>query len=245
MKCRTKAMTISLVLHGTAISLVFALSSSLARQDKPIVIDFTLVEPCAPLAHPINAPQKKAETPIVAKTIPLPTPQKQKSIPQEQRTAPPAPASEPEGTVPVFAKPKESLMPPKQAPSSATNSVPGGTGAGGTGTAGTSLTTGTTTGDSAEQLSNKYRAENFAYIKKIIEKNLSYPPRAQRMGWTGRVVVSFNVAKNGHVLDIRVVKGTGYELLDSNLVETIRKVEPFPRPPIPVTLSIPIVYEIR
>jgi protein TonB len=65
------------------------------------------------------------------------------------------------------------------------------------------------------------------------------------MGWTGRVVVSFDVAKNGHVVAIRIVKSTGYALLDSNLIETIRKVEPFPRPPISVTLIIPFNYEIR
>jgi protein TonB len=227
-------MTISLVLHGVAISLVFALSSSMAKQDKPIVIDFTLVEPSAPPAPPTNAPQKKTETPIIAKSIPLPTPPKHK-------TAPPAPASEPEGTVPVFAKPREALPPPpEQASSVTTNSVPGGTG-----TSGSSMTAGSGTGDSAEQLSNKYRAEHFAYIKKIIEKNLSYPRRAQRMGWTGRVVVSFDVSMNGHVLDIRIIKSTGHELLDSNLVETIRKVEPFPRPPVSVTLNMPITYELR
>jgi len=234
MNCRTKAMTISLVLHGVAISLVFALSSSLAKQDKPIVIDFTLVEPSAPPAPPTNAPQKKTETQIIAKTIPLPTPPKHK-------TAPPAPASEPEGPVPVFAKQREALPPPpEQTSSSEGNSVPGGTG-----TAGSSRTAGSGTGDSAEQLSNKYRAEHFAYIKKIIEENLSYPRRAQRMGWTGRVVVSFDVLKNGHVRDIRIIKSTGHELLDSNLVETIRKMEPFPRPPVSVTLNMPITYELR
>lgn len=227
-------MTISLLLHGVVISLVFALSSSLAKQDKPIVIDFTLMEPSAPPAPPTKAPQKKMETPIIAKTIPQPTPPKHK-------TAPPAPASEPEGTVPIFAKPRESLPPPpEQTPSSTGNSVPGGTG-----TAGTSRTTGKSTGDATEQLSNKYRAENFAYIKKIIEENLSYPRRAERMGWTGRVVVSFDVSKNGHVRDIRIVKSSGYEILDSNLVETIQKVEPFPRPPISVTLNMPIIYQLR
>jgi len=234
MNCRTKAMTISLVLHGVAISLAFALSSSLAGQDKPIVIDFTLVEPSAPPAPPTTAPQKKTETPIIAKTIPQPTPPKQK-------TTPPALALEPEGPVPVFAEPKEALLPsPEQNSSPKVNSVPGGTGI-----AGTSRTTGVGTGDSTEQLSNKYRAENFAYIKKIIEKNLSYPRRAQRMGWTGRVVVSFDVLKNGHVRDIRIIKSTGYDLLDSNLVETIQKVEPFPKPPLSVTLNMPIIYELR
>lgn len=227
-------MTISLALHGVAISLVFALSSSLAKEDKPIVIDFTLVDPSAPPAPPTNAPQKMTETPIIAKTIPRPTP-------PEHKIAPPAPATEPEGTVPVFAKPRETLLPPpEQTSSTAVNSVPGGTGI-----AGTSRTTGVGTGDSTEQLSNKYRAENFAYIKKIIEKNLTYPRRAQRMGWTGRVVVSFDVLKNGHVRDIRIIKSTGYDLLDSNLVETIQKVEPFPKPPLSVTLNIPIIYELK
>jgi protein TonB len=234
MNCRTKAMTISLSLHGAAIFLVFALSSSLAQQDKPIVIDFTVVEPSGPPAPPSEIPKKKAETPVIAKVHPVP-------VQPKQKTAPPQPATEAMGTVPVFAKPRESLpAPAEQASSTAPNGVPGGTG-----TAVASLTGNSGTGNSAEQLSSKYRAEHFAYIKKIIEENLSYPRRAQRMGWTGRVVVSFDVSKNGHVLDIRIVKSTGYELLDSNLVETIRKVEPFPRPPVSVTLNIPITYELR
>jgi len=235
MNCRTKAMTISLLLHGAALSLVFALSSSLAKQDNPVVIDFTLVEPSAPAAPPAKAPQKKAETPIIAKATPQPKPVKQK-------VTPPAPAVEPEGPVPIVAKPREPVpSPPAQtSPATATNSVPGGTG-----TTGTSRTAGNSAGGTAEQLSNRYRSENFAYIKKIIEENLSYPPRAQRMGWMGRVVVSFDVSKNGHVQEIRIVKSSGYEVLDANLVETIRKVEPFPRPPISVTLNVPITYELR
>ncbi|MGA7827698.1 MAG: energy transducer TonB [Geobacteraceae bacterium] len=243
MNCRTKAMTISLVLHGAVISLVFALSSSLADQDKPpIVIDFTLVEPSAPPAPPNNTPPKKEDKPTIAKPIPRPIPHpKPQPTPPKQKISPPEPATEPEGIVPIVAKPKKAPpAPPEQAPVTTANST-----AGGTGTAGTARSVGASRGDSTEQLSNKYRAENFAYIKKIIEQNLSYPRRAQRMGWTGRVVVSFDVAKNGHVNEIRILKSTGYELLDSNLVETIRKVEPFPRPPISVTLNIPFVYELR
>jgi protein TonB len=227
-------MIISLGLHGTAIFLVFALSSSLAQQNKPVVIDFSLIEPSGPPAPPSNAPQKKDEKPVIAKAVPVPSPPKHKS-------APPQPASEPEGTIPVAAAPRASLpAAPEQSSSAATNGVPGGTG-----TPGSSQSAGNGTGDSAEKLASKYRAEHFAYIKKIIERNLAYPQRAQRMGWSGRVVVSFDVAKNGHVVDIRVVKSTGHELLDTNLIETIRKVEPFPSPPISVTLNIPFIYEIR
>lgn len=238
MNCRTKAMTISLLLHGAALSLVFALSSSLARQDNPTVIDFTVIEPNAPPAPPANNPPKKADAPAIVKPHPQPAAPRQK-------ITPPAPAFEPEGQVAIVAKPQESLpsLPVQATSTMVASSNPAGGGA--PGTAGKSRSAGLIHGDNAEQLSNRYRAENFAYIKKIIEENLAYPQRAQRMGWAGRVVVSFDVAQNGHVREIRIVKSTGYEVLDENLVQTIRKVEPFPRPPISVTLNIPFVYELR
>ncbi|MRR06895.1 MAG: TonB family protein, partial [Deltaproteobacteria bacterium] len=146
-------------------------------------------------------------------------------------------------------------LPAKQSSSATTTSLNGGSGTtgfnqtgenSGSGTTGINQTGGNSgTGDSGEKLAGKYRAEHFAYIKRIIEQNITYPKRAQRMGWTGRVVVSFDVLKNGHVQDIRIVKSSGYELLDSNLVETIRKTGPFPRPPVSVTLKMPITYELR
>jgi protein TonB len=244
-----KAMILSLGLHGTVIFLVFALSSSLAQQDKPIVIDFNFVEPSDPPTPPTASPQKEANSPVIAKAIPFPYPPK-------QRSAPPKAASKPENMPPVIPNPGESVPAPSEQSSSATattmNGGSGTTGANqtggnsGSGTTGSNQTGGNSgTGDSDEKLSSKYRAEHFAYIKHLIEQNISYPQRAQRMGWTGRVVVSFDVARNGHVVTIRIVKSTGYALLDSNLIETIRKVEPFPRPPISVTLIIPFTYEIR
>lgn len=235
MNCRTKAMTISLLLHGAALSLVFALSSSLAKQEKPIVIDFTVIEPSSPAAQPAKTPQKKMETPASAKTI-------TQSTPRKLKVTPPAPAVEPEGPVPIVAKPRESLplAPVQTAAGTALSGAPGGMG-----TSPTSRTSGMGQGDSAEQLSSRYRAENFAFIKKIIEENLSYPDRAQRLGWSGRVVVSFNVTQNGQVRDIKIMTSTGYELLDSNVIDTIKKVAPFPRPPIAVKLTIPFTYSLR
>ena len=249
MTCLMKAMILSLGVHCTVLFLAFALSSSQAKQDKPIVIDFNLVEPSDPPTPPTASPQNKGKTPAIAKAIPLPSPPKQKS-------APPKPASEPAGLVPVIAKPGESVpAPPEQSSSATATTMNGGSGSTGSNQTGGNSGSGSTgsnqsggnsgTGDSGEKLAGKYRAEHFAYIKHIIEQNISYPQRAQRMGWTGRVVVSFDVLKNGHVQDIRIVKSSGYELLDSNLVETIRKVEPFPRPPVSVILNMPITYELR
>jgi len=64
------------------------------------------------------------------------------------------------------------------------------------------------------------------------------------MGWTGRVVVCFQVLKNGHVDKIRIKDSSGYEILDNNVIDTIREVEPFPRPPEWVEINMPIVYRL-
>jgi protein TonB len=229
-------MIISLMLHGSMLFLVFALSSSFAKSGKPVVIDFTLVEPNGPPPPPAETPKRLKETPVIAKTQPIPQPQKQRTIPTE-------PATDPRGTVPVFAKPKESSPVPVVQPSSPTVSAV----AGGTGVPSASAGAGAGSGkvESTEQLRSRYRVEHFAYIKKIIEENLSYPPRAQRMGMSGRVVVAFEVLNSGRVQNIKIAKSTGYEILDDNVIDTIKKVEPFPKPPVSVKLTIPFSYGLE
>lgn len=225
---------LSLTLHGGAIALAYALSCSIAQPIKPIEIDFTLMEPAGP---PVPEPP-----PVVRKPLPEPPPRKQKAPPEQtrrvvQQQAPIArePATQPQGTVPVLANPNPaSPVPAQQASVHQGNGAPSGTDQG----------TGGGVGISADKLKKKYLAEHYAYIKKIIEKNLTYPSRAQRMGWSGTCVVEFMVLASGHAKDIRVVKSTGYELLDENVIETIRKVDPFPKPPMPVKLAIPFTYTI-
>mgnify|MGYP000100563148 CR=1 FL=1 len=229
MNYRRRAMTLSLLLHGTMLFLVFALSSSLAGPGKPVVIDFTMIEPSGPPPPPAEVPRKKTETPVIAKPQPTPIQPRQQIVPRE-------PATEARGTVPVFAKPNESTPAPVAQPAvPAANTVASVTSSG----------SGSGRSESPEQLRSRYRAEHFAYIKKIIEENLSYPPQAQRMGWSGRVVVAFEVQNNGKVQNIRIARSTGYEVLDENVVETIRRVEPFPKPPVPVKLTIPFSYGLE
>ncbi|HOI17984.1 MAG TPA: energy transducer TonB [Geobacteraceae bacterium] len=98
---------------------------------------------------------------------------------------------------------------------------------------------------SLEQQRKKYLAEHFAYIRDIIEKNLTYPPLAERNGWTGKVVVYFSVQRDGQVRDIRIVKSSGHDILDEKVIETIRKVQPFPRPPVPAGLKIALSFGLE
>jgi protein TonB len=179
---------------------------------------------------------------------------------------------EPHGSVPIHAKPSElTAPPPERIPQSAQEGVNGGTGTGvgtgigsGTGSgigsgsgsgigsgsgsgigSGSGSGSGDGTAQSAELQRKKYLAEQFAYIRDIIKKNLVYPALAQRNSWTGKTIVFFTVQKNGHVKDIRIMKSSGYNILDESVIETIRKVQPFPRPPTSVDVTIPLSFELK
>lgn len=123
----------------------------------------------------------------------------------------------------------------------------GGSGGGsGSGTgSGVGSFTGPGRGESSAVLKNRYLKEHFAYIRDLINKNIVYPPMAKKLGWQGRVVVCFVVRENGKVEELRIEKSSGYEVLDRNVIETIQRVQPFPRPPVSAEITIPLSYALK
>jgi len=96
----------------------------------------------------------------------------------------------------------------------------------------------------AEAQRTAYVNEYFLFIRDRIMRNLVFPPAARRMGWSGRVLVSFIVCRDGQVSEIRIIESTGYPVLDRSVVDTIKKVSPFPKAPVEAELTIPIVYRL-
>lgn len=99
--------------------------------------------------------------------------------------------------------------------------------------------------NSIEKAKIRYLKEHFAYIRDLVVKNLSYPHMARRMGWSGKVTVSFVVCESGYVENIKIIESSGVGILDKNAVETIKKVSPFPKPPVKAEFIIPIVYRLN
>jgi protein TonB len=97
---------------------------------------------------------------------------------------------------------------------------------------------------SRQEMEQHYVKAHFVYIKKIIEKNISYPSMARRMGWQGKVLLSFIVCRDGRIEDLQIVESSGYKQLDRNALETVKQVEPFPNPPVRVKLVLPVLYRI-
>ena len=90
----------------------------------------------------------------------------------------------------------------------------------------------------------RYLKEHFHYVNETVQGKITYPRIARKMGWQGKVLISFVICKDGSVKDIRIVESSGFNALDKNAVEAIRKGAPFPRPPVAAELIIPVIYKL-
>ncbi len=85
--------------------------------------------------------------------------------------------------------------------------------------------------------------EDYSFLRKLIEKNLTYPYLARRNAYEGTVVVSF-IIENGTLRNINIVKSSGYSILDKSAVEAIKKIEPLVRFDRNVKIVIPINFRL-
>jgi len=269
-----KALLISFGLHliVIAVALIF-LNGNVQKQQETITVFLTdselpggaskaggpgAMRTSAKPASPAGAKQspvpRKAPTELAPHVIPrtmAPAP-----IREEARNETPKPLAANAESTDVNA-----TSSPFQSTGSAVSPSPGGAGIGEGGGSGSGTGVGTGTGngagsgaghgsgsgvgDGAGSLKQQYIARHFAYIRDLILKNLTYPPVARRMGWTGAVTVSFIVLENGAAENIRVTKSSGRDVLDQAVVKTIQLVQPFPNPPVRAELIIPIAFRLE
>ncbi len=122
-----------------------------------------------------------------------------------------------------------------------------GSGFGGRGKGGIGGGRGSGTGrgsSNPDDAKRQYLREHYGYIRDLLYKHLAYPSMAKKMGWTGDVIVSFVILETGFVEAIKVVRSSGHAVLDQNVVDTVKDVQPFPKPPVPAHLQIPITYNL-
>ena len=68
-------------------------------------------------------------------------------------------------------------------------------------------------------------------LGRAIAKHKSYPKIAQMRGYQGDVLLDLRLDGDGNVLSAKVKEGSGYESLDKQALEMVRKASPFPAPP--------------
>jgi len=95
-------------------------------------------------------------------------------------------------------------------------------------------------------LEESFLRERLSVISNIVQRHINYPPIARRMGWEGRVLVSFVLEPNGDIRDLKVLKSSGYEVLDKEALDAIRRSHrDFPKPPISVVVKLPINFKLE
>lgn len=86
---------------------------------------------------------------------------------------------------------------------------------------------------------------SFAFIRENIMRNITYPERARRMGWEGKVLLSFVVLENGTVEALKIVNSSGIRALDENAKEAVLKTRFSQRIPYRMAVVLPVEYRLE
>ncbi len=263
MNSQVKAFQWSLLIHGLFIGIVIGLGVFFKSPPKLLVINFDL-EPAPDQiteSHPAPkpVPSKKRQNLQKEASLKVPPLPKERPLPKPLETPVKAPMPEPQPQVTPF--PSEQAV-PIFAPQAKTPTVvekPTGLSGESTGVeGGSALSSGTSGGSAAGNLKGsgsglggpvdkaqtRYMREHFAYIRDKILRNIHYPAMARRLGWQGRVLLSFIITLDGSIKEAKIMQGSGFEVLDKNAVDTVKDAAPFPKPPAEAKLVIPIAYRL-
>ena len=98
----------------------------------------------------------------------------------------------------------------------------------------------------SQNLENEYLAK----VKNKIEKNKVYPKVAKRLNQTGKVIVSFDILKDGKVTNIKIINKSKFEKLDEASIELLTNIGFFEAIPNELNktvwnIQIPINYQIN
>ncbi|WP_072681303.1 energy transducer TonB [Arcobacter sp. LA11] len=96
---------------------------------------------------------------------------------------------------------------------------------------------------------NAIKNDYLSKLRATIENNKIYPKRAKRLKQQGKVIISFEITKSGHIKKIALKNACPYRRLNSaaiELLEQIAKFEPIPKELEKNTwaIDVPINYSI-
>lgn len=261
MRYQPLGLFVSLSLHSFLIALVFAIGSATPSFNIPISLDFQLIaeektssaESHIQSPKPSPLPQHKIPK-ITQKKSPLPQ-QPKKAISQAPPPLPDKKLSQLTATPPTKEEPLQSqaedikiaiaqkeaseeklsdnasAQPAQQLPDKINTVLPQKSPEPATKT--------------IAVMREHYIKENYALIQNSIQKMIHYPRMARKMGWEGKVVVCFEICKDGHIENMRIIESSGSKVLDKNALEAIKQAAPFSMPPAKAELTVPVIYRLR
>lgn len=213
----TRAIAASLLVHALALLSLRGLQRDVEPPEKSIQVELQRPEVPPPPPPPPPPPQPP---PQAVKPPPTPPPPVRNApppvaAPTPVLTAPPEAAPRPEQ--PVIQRPPEPPLPaPVPVPPAAPVApVPA-----------PRPPAPATAEPAIDQ--NELRRGFVRSVSTAVAKHRRYPQLAARKGWQGEVQLRVVVDGNGHLLEVAVQESSGYDTLDREAVEMVRRAAPFP-----------------
>lgn len=271
MSCQARAFGVSFALHAAALLAIFGLSVAAERSQKPRIIDLSVLlparselaasperppQPAAPASPPRTAPPRVTPSSLTPPATPSPAALAPPAESVEQPTpviaaphvASPSREDLEEDAVPggEAVQVSATLLPePAPSPGATPEAVPR---RGGVGNPRPAIAV---TAASAAPAGNSGGTGNagvpwdVAALRAIIKRHLVYPSVARRMGWEGKLLLSFVICGNGQARDIIVLESSGRDLLDRSALETVSKISSFPASSVDAKVIVPVVYQLN
>ena len=88
---------------------------------------------------------------------------------------------------------------------------------------------------------------NFVFIRDTILRRIKdkYPDRARRMGWEGKVLLSFVMLEDGSINNVKIVNSSGFSILDESAKEVIEKTRFTQKIPYLLSVHLPVEYRLQ
>jgi len=99
--------------------------------------------------------------------------------------------------------------------------------------------------DGEEGVDPAYIKENLSGIKAKIGKQILYPPIARRMGWQGKVLITFLVDVDGNIIEVELKTSSGYAVLDNSALQIVKSLSGLPKPSFLTRVTVPINYTLN
>lgn len=264
MNRQSRAFGASFALHAAALLAVFSLSGAVERSREPRVIDLSVLLPsggeiASPPERPPQprpAPPREAPPRLTPPAAPSPAPlappaeslEKPAPVPAAPRVASPSREQFEEAAVPRGEDVQVSataLPAPAPSPGATPETAPPPDGAGNSGPALAAAALSAAPAGNSGGTADARVPWDVAALRAIIKRHLVYPSVARRMGWEGKLLLSFVICGNGQARDIVVLESSGRDLLDRSALETVSKISSFPASSVDAKVIVPVVYQLN
>lgn len=96
---------------------------------------------------------------------------------------------------------------------------------------------------------NAVKNDYLSKLRSLIEKNKKYPRSAKRLKQMGKVYLSFTIAKNGDIKNIKITKNSRHHRLNKAALEILSNIKKFDAIPKELKkstwdITVPVVYQI-